>query len=392
MSPSVIFEFNALVAYERFSDEVIDALEDLREAVSQGIESGKVKVGKWRSIDEGEGQSITDHQLIGMLAMTEDCDAIIADDRFFNQHQHINHRGVQTPLFSTLDLVDALVSACSISSKKQLDCRTRLRRAGYFFVPLSEDEINCHLNAAEVKDDKVIERAHLKAIRESILHVRMNGWLQMPKESTWPEVTEKAFVRALRNLWGVGTDLPSVIGRSNWITDQLDIENGDEILKAGRGGLILVLLLPPADAPQDIRDAYMDWAEERILVPYKELYPDLFAWIVANYKSRISEFANQEQIEGLNMADIPNGRILSAKAMWDLAPPLIRETLLADGQFLEELGIKVASFNTFEDIGVSFQRSELYGAIRQALSGASNLTVTDTEGREWAIGVKGEES
>ena len=164
------------------------------------------------------------------------------------------------------------------------------------------------------------------------------------------------------------------------------------ILKASRGGLILVLLLPPADAPQDIRDAYMDWAEERILVPYKELYPDLFAWIVANYKSRISEFANQEQIEGLNMADIPNGRILSAKAMWDLAPPLIRETLLADGQFLEELGIKVASFNTFEDIGVSFQRSELYGAIRQALSGASNLTVTDTEGREWAIGVKGEES
>ena len=155
VSPSVIFEFNALVAYERFSGEVIVALEDLREVVSQGIESGKVKVGKWRSFDEGEEQAITDHQMIGMLAMTEDCDAIIADDRFINQHQHIDHNGVQTTVFSTLDLLDALVSACSISPKKRLDCRTRLRRSGYFFVPVTEDELTYQLNAAEVKNGKV---------------------------------------------------------------------------------------------------------------------------------------------------------------------------------------------------------------------------------------------
>ena len=56
------------------------------------------------------------------------------------------------------------------------------------------------------------------------------------------------------------------------------------------------------------------------------------------------------------------------------------------------LGFKVARILTFEDSGVSFQRSELYDAFRQTLSGASNLTVTDTEGRKWVIGVKGEES
>ena len=392
VSSRVISEFNALIAYERISGKVIDAIENIRSVVSLGIESGKIKVGRWRNVDEGEDQSISEHQIVGVLALAEDCDAVIADDRFFNQHPRIEHNGAQAPLFSTLDLLDALASAGSITPDDRLEYRTNLRRAGYLFVPVTEDELTNHLNTAAVTSDKLNETLELKAIRESILLVRMSDWLQLPREATWPDMTEKALVRALRALWRDDVDVSVVTARSNWIIDQLDIENGDNILKTGRGELILVLLVPPADAPQEIRAAYRKWAEERILTPFKEQYPDLFAWIVANYKTRISEFVDQEQIEGLDMADIPNGRALSAKAMLDLAPPLMRETLLDDGQFWDELGFKVARILTFEDSGVSFQRSELYDAFRQTLSGASNLTVTDTEGRKWVIGVKGEES
>ena len=249
-------------------------------------------MGRWRNVDEGEEQSISEHQIVGVLALAEDCDAIIADDRFFNQHPRVEHNNAQTPLFTTLDLLDALESGGLISYEARLECRTNLRRAGYLFVPVTEDELVHHLNPDTVTSGELNETFELKAIKESILLVRMSDWLQLPKEAAWPEMTEKAFVRALRTLWRVDTNIPSVIARSNWIIDQLDIENGDNVLRAGRGGMILALLVPPADAPQEIRDAYRKWAEVRVLAPVKEQYvPTCMRLIVnrGNYKTQISE-------------------------------------------------------------------------------------------------------
>ena len=392
ISPSLESRSNAHITYERFSEKVIDTLEDISSVVKQGVDSGKVKIGKRRNIGNGDEQYLNDFQIAELLAIAEDCEVIIVDDRFFNQVGYIEHRDVQASLYTTLDLLDSLASSGQMSGDDRQMCRTRLRRAGYYLIPVTEDELTIQLKATEEKDGKVIERAHLRAIRESILHARMNDWLQLPKDATWFEMTEKAFVGALRTLWKVDTDLAGVIARSNWILDQLDIENGDKVLESSRNSLILVLLVPPTDAPEKIRNAYRNWAEERILVPYKDLYPDLFNLIVTDYKSRISDFANQEQINGLKVADIPNGRVLSAMAMLDIAPSLIREALLDDGQFLEELGIEVASSITFEDYGVSFQRSDLYAGIRQMLSGASSLRVTDTEGQDWVLSDIGDNS
>ena len=392
VSPRLISESNALIAYERISGDIIDSIEKLRSVVSRGIESRKVKFGKWRSVDNWEEQSIFEHHIAGVKVLTEKCDAIIADDRFLNQCPRIEHNEAEAPLFSTLDLLDALETVGSITPVKRLEYRTKLRRAGYFFLPVSDDELTYHLNAATVSDKKLNETAELRAIRESVLRVRMSDWLQLPQEATWPVMTEKAFVRALRTSWRGDAELSGVIARSNWIVDQLSIENGDIVLKGGRGPLILVLLVPLPDAPLEIWSAYRDWAEDRILAPIKDLYPELYAWIVANYKARISELANQEQIGGLDMANIPNAKVQSARALLDLAPSLIRETLLEDMQFRDEFGFQMDALLVFDGSGASFTRSELYGAIRRTLSGESNLTVTDTEGREWRLSDEGEGS
>ncbi len=302
VSPSVIFEFNALVAYERFSDEVIVALEDLREVVSQGIESGKVKVGKWHNIDGWEEQPISEHQISGILALAEACDAIIADDRFFNQWPQIELNGAQAPLYSTMNLLDALTSTGSISPEKRLELRTSLRRAGYFFVPVGEDELTCHLNTAEVKNGKVKENAHLRAIRESILHVRMNYWLQLPREGVWLHTIFEVFVNVLRSIWRAGAEIPSVEARSDWILDLLDVSgwahcfepvSRNEIIKAERAKIIFMLLTPlDANVPLNIREAHWEWLEGRVLAPIKELEPDLYTLIVDLEKRQISEFAD----------------------------------------------------------------------------------------------------
>ena len=302
VSSSLVAELNALIAYESISGKIIDEIETMRSVVKQGIECRKVKVGKWRNFGNGDEQSPNFFHIAGLFAMAEDCDAIVVDDRFFNQHQYIDFNVEQTPLFSTIDVLDALVSAGSISPKQRLALRTRLRRAGYFFVPLTEDEVNCHLNAAEVKDGKLIERTHLKAIRESLLHVRMNDWLQLPIEGSWPETVFDILVNALRNLWKEGADIPRVEVLSNWLWDLLDVrgwahliapEIQDETIRFGRTRIILLLLTSlDVDIPRNIREAYWAWLEDRVLAPVKELEPDLYTLIIDLKRRQISELAD----------------------------------------------------------------------------------------------------
>ncbi len=301
VSSSLIAEFNALTAFERNSDGVLDVIERIRSVVYKEIESGKVKVGKWRKIDGWEEQSISDLQVTGVLALAEDCDAIVADDRFFNQHPHIEHSGTQKPLFSTLHLLDALVSAGSVSPEERLKYRTSLRRAGYFFVPVSEDELTQHLNTAAVMDEQVIETAELRAIRESILSVRMSEWLQLPREGDWLDSIVKVFVNTLRNLWRPDADIPSARARSDWIFDQLDIRGWthsfeddvrESVARNGSIGIISLLITPLPDVPPDTLDEYWTWFEDRVLIPIREQYADLYDWIVDLKRKQILELAD----------------------------------------------------------------------------------------------------
>ena len=307
VSPSLESKSNAHIAYERFSEKVIDATENMSSVVRQGVDSGKVKIGKRRNIGNGDEQYLNDFQIAELFAIVEDCEAIIVDDRFFNQNGYIEHRDVKASLYTTLDLLDTLVSAGQLSDGGRQRCRTKLRRAGYYLVPLTEDELAIQLNAAEVKNGKVIERAHLRAIRESILHVRMNDWLQLPKESGWLETLFEVFVDVLRDLWREGADIPSVEARSIWILDLVDmhgwthflsLENREEILKSGRTRMIFKLISPlPEDVSPDIQESYWRWVEEFVLIPVKEFEPDLYTQIINLIRRQISEFASSDITE-----------------------------------------------------------------------------------------------
>ena len=306
-SPRRVSEADQLISYESFSDRVGDALECIRSALSSRIESGKIKVGRRRNVGDSSEKSISEHPSVGVVALASDCDAIISDDRFINQHANIGDDCLQVPVFSTLDLLEALTSAGTITFDNQLEYRTQLRRAGYFFIPVRENELTAHLSASRIRDGKVIETAELKAIRENILGVRISDWLQVPKEAPWLSTTLEVFIRSLKTLWVADADLTGVTARSNWLVDQLDIrgwvhslgpENGDNLVKEGRGTHILMLLILPFDAPQKVRDTYWDWVEERVLLPLKEQYPELYARIVDQYRRRISEIADFELEEG----------------------------------------------------------------------------------------------
>lgn len=295
-SPGEVAESDALITYEGISDKVNNAIERIRSALNVRIESGRIKVGARHRRPEADGDPIYEHPTVGTIALAAVCDAVICDDRFVNQHPHVVDDGVQALMLSTLDLLDALVARGSITAERCLECRTLLRRAGYVLVPVRDDELTQYLDASPVVDGKFREAAELKAVRENILCMRMSNWLQLPKEAPWLESTLKTFVRVLKNLWESGADPSTVTVLSDWIVDLVDIrgwahrftsEAGDNLVNIGRGAHILMLLSPPLNGNREIKEAYWEWVEDRVLAPVKEQFPDLYARIVEWEKGQV---------------------------------------------------------------------------------------------------------
>ena len=306
VSPREVSEADELIAYEGIANKVKEKIEHVRSAISQRIETGKIRFGRRLHGDKPEERPLSAYPIDDLLALREHCKAIIADDRFFNQHARIEDNGSDTLIFSTSDLLDGLVSVDAITSESRLEYRTRLRRAGYFFMPVEDTELAHHLNASSVEEDNVIETAELKAIRENILCVRMSEWLQLPSEFVWLDTTLHVLIRVLKGLWRAGADLAAVMARSNWIMERINVrgwahrfgvENEDYAAKAKQGLLTVILFAPPSGAPQEIKDAYWSWLEDRVLVPMKEQDPDLYAWVVEQEKRLVSEIADREPDE-----------------------------------------------------------------------------------------------
>ena len=85
------------------------------------------------------------------------------------------------------------------------------------------------------------------------------------------------------------------------------------------------------------------------------------------------------------MSNTPYVRAAMAQAALELVPYVIRNTLLEDREFREDYGFRSDAVLAFGDSGVSIQRSALFDAIREILSGVSERCVTDTDDREWII-------
>ena len=307
ISSQRVSELNALISHKYILYGVNKVIKRIQSAVTNQIMQEKIKMIKQHDINGRIKLSKYEHPTLIAASLPEDCRVIISDDRYINQYMDIRHGGSHVSIFSTIDLLNTLTSASSITPEVQMEKRTMLRRAGYFLISVTDEEFMAHLKAATVSEGHIDETAELKAIRENILQVQMNSWLQHPKDLNWLNDISQVFIRVLKRLWLSTTNLSEVKILSNWIADQIDIrswahafgeEHGKFMLENGWCSYVLALITPPHDAPQDIKDKYMSWAQDKFLAPLKEQYPDLYTQIVERGKILIIDIINTKLIEG----------------------------------------------------------------------------------------------
>lgn len=308
VSQGVVSEVIQLLNYEKVSDDVTEVVERIRSSISSRIESGNVKAGRRIRADQLADPSVTEHPTLGIFFLSEHCNAIIADDRYLNQHPSIEVSGQETPPFTTLDLLDALVSFDRISAEDRLYHRTRLRQAGYFFVPLDVEELIHHLDGASVKNGAVVETAELKAVRENLLLVRLSGCNLSVEEDNWFRSLSRTFSETIKELWKRGGDPSEVQARSDWILKQLDLriwahcfegKTGKHMVGPGYSAHVMSLLLLLTVENQDVKEAYWKWIEDRVLTPIKEQSPEMYLELVEWYRNHIASMVDKYVAEGV---------------------------------------------------------------------------------------------
>ena len=384
--PETATETEASEHCRNISDEVDRAIERIRASLSSRIKSGEIKVAGQPDTGKPADLQLCGHPTAEILVLPGDCDMIIVDDRWVNQNPAItNIDGKQLPVFSTLDILNTLVS----SQKRWRKLRTQLRRAGYFFVPVVPPELQDHLAAAAVQNGKVDETCSLRAVRENILCAQMNNWQQLPEEWFWLEESLTAFSRTLYNLWTENADFGEAWARSDWIADQIDfralvhmlgLENESYADEKEFGRHVMEILLSGPATSRQVGEEYWKWLEDRVLSPLKEQSPDSYRWISGLCKKEIARRTEMY----LNLeAGLPTTRAGAVlRVLQDSVPPLLRETLLNEPAFRKEYEFDLVCF---ENPAVSFQGPGLFRAIRSVLSETSTEEVTDMEGGKWKL-------
>ncbi len=300
LCPSTIREANQLISYNHTANQMMDVIDNVQQFLKKGIKSGNVVVDSQQTHDQDDPETqASTHPTLTTIHMSSNCDSIIVDDRFINQHETATHNTKTCKLFTTVDLLDALLEAKEISYEEWVDRRTRLRRAQFLFVPIDEDELFFLIDAATVRDTKVQETVELRAFRENIQRARMTEYLQLPAEEKWLQKMLISGLRTIRRLWeGLGaTDITRT--KSQWILDLVEpqgwLQAMDEprktaLIQNGRATYVAAILMPPTDADEETKGAYSEWVDEMLVQPMKKYNPELYGLLVEIEKNYTKEF------------------------------------------------------------------------------------------------------
>jgi pimeloyl-ACP methyl ester carboxylesterase len=277
---------NRLISYESLSAQELDIIEIIRRSLSEGIKSKRIRALRSSEI-EGE-DAVWLHPPFGVLGVNAAVDAFVVDDRSINCHLHMSAHDRQTPILTTLDLLDDLASKRIISQDFLFGHRTYLRQGGFQLIPLTAEELSYHLENAPLANGALVETAELRAIREAMLRVRMSKMLQIPAEVPWLHLSMNAIIRTLKQIWQTKADPKDAAAYSEWLLELLDVRGwaGSAMPGNERGFALyayaahILQIISAPDVCNEVREAYHNWVDDRVLRNIQETEPEVFEWLV----------------------------------------------------------------------------------------------------------------
>ena len=385
--PQSISETKALISYESTSKDVMSIIESIRSTLNDGITSNKIKVGRKRDAAKDDQNIPSEHPTIDLIYLTPYCDCAAIDDRYINKNINISSFDIDIPILSTIDILHFLQADDIITESELFDSLTKLRIAGYGFIPITDTELEYGLNRAIDSDSNFCEIAELKAIRESILLVRMRDWLHLPQEISWFAKFFLSYSNTIKKLWNDDDfDYNTSKLKSNWLFKQLDVRGWAHSFKEEEIQFIIytkyvhcisVLLIPRNDKNME---EYWRWVEEDILLLLKDNNQEAYTILTNIIKEILINC-----LENMMSQYLPEERSsqLRNQAIFDLLgfiSPHLKQNLLNDKEFCSNYDIIVNSVISFVENSTTFIRSNLTEAVRKAWLTQQPVEINDING------------
>lgn len=285
---------DVLVNHEAFSDAAQAIVEDIRRAIADGFAAGKIGFGAFPHEPEGD-PGWKNHPSACLFDLAPLVDGFVVDDRALNLSIGVSTPAGPKGMFSTLDVLLTLQSIGALTVAEVGEHITKLRRAGFALVPTSAAELLDWLSAALVIDGRVVETAELKAIRETILRVRMTDVLQLPLEHVWLDGLNIALMHAIRDLWTGRVDDSTARACSDWLLSLFDIRGWLHRMPAVTGspqrryGGQAFILMNLVDAAAEMRPRYWKWLEDTFLTKLRDQDGEAYAELTGIVKGLIAE-------------------------------------------------------------------------------------------------------
>ena len=394
VSEPLAAENQSLLALQRMSDQLERLIEEIREFLQDGIETGAIIVDPLRHKDgEQDEHNIDSHPTSESLLLSEGCDVVVFDDRFINQHPNVGLTGGETkPILTSLELL-SLCAATGYSDAERLqEATTKLRRGGFLFLEIDEEELFAEICVCKGGDAGLRESAELRAIREAFLFPRLARVLRHEDELPWLDRSIITILKVYQRVWRSEGCLSDVKARAAWLMELADVRGwlvtfphaqARYILHEGRVKHLMVQISLLFEVEQERKEAFNKWIDEHLVTPLRREDPALFERLVQVEKSKLLSYLDHNLLSR-NNGEIERGII--GETGLALIPETIRNSMIQDAEFLEAFGpsLRSEAIVSFSG-GTWLELNTLIDAFAEVDRTNGVVTVCDEDAQEWHV-------
>ncbi len=253
---------------------LIDRIEEIRHVLREGIAAGRVSFAEQLQSVSQQRQTSGFEVMASLLGASQDCDALLVDDRFVNKFPMVeSSNGSSSPIACVLDLLRLLLAQGKIDDHQHLTARQKLRQGGFAFIPLESDDLLKPVSTVHVDDDaRVIENRELTVLRQTAARMHSLDFATPEESLTLSASTKQAAVATIQALWEAECTTQTASSRSNWVWDNViapSLPNLSVISQPTNSTLIGdllsvrtgMLLLPLPTWPEDLHQRYLQWID-----------------------------------------------------------------------------------------------------------------------------------
>jgi hypothetical protein len=392
----------AMAALVGGSETLVEVLNDIREFYVRGQAHGLV-VPLHKPNDDAEqsdrGEVNASVLLAQLFEPAEGLQAVLIDDRSANKNSHFSYSDETTvPVYSTVELLQWLVDAGTVTERDWMRYRTGLRRGGYQLVPVEARELLAGLAASTVRNGELYESSSAKAIRENILLAQASGFLRLPEEAHWITSMTHQMASTVSQIWCSGESDAIASIKSNWLVRLASYEGfAARMLGADESqrwlnlqAMAILRFVMNMEIPEDRREAYNSWLDVEYVSEIAYRKPKVFSTLCEMVRQNILGLpiiVGKESETRLSDSERKAAVALVGKEFINHLPASIREVVFADDELFDRLGLSRSSvINVNVDGAPAFNAEYLYAATAKVVNlEEGSVEVLSESGEAWSV-------